>query len=81
LGIFSHEGLLQRYAPSLVGVHLHDAQGLDDHKPPGQGQIDFAMVQKYLPDAAIKIMEVHQAAKGQEIRDALAFLHSKGIDP
>jgi sugar phosphate isomerase/epimerase len=80
LGICTHEGLLQRYAPSLVGVHLHDAQGLDDHKPPGQGQIDFAMVQKYLPDAAIKIMEIHQAAKGQEIRDALAFLHSKGID-
>jgi sugar phosphate isomerase/epimerase len=79
LGIVRHEELLRLYAPHLVGVHLHDARGLDDHKPPGQGEIDFAMVQGYLPDGAIKIMEVRPGATGQEILDGLRFLEDKGM--
>ena len=78
LGICSHEELLRLYSPALIGIHLHDALGIDDHRPPGQGEIDFAMVQRYLPDKAIKIMEIRQTATGQEVRDALAFLKNKG---
>ncbi|OGP91768.1 MAG: hypothetical protein A2Z19_04580 [Deltaproteobacteria bacterium RBG_16_54_18] len=78
LGICSHEELLRLYSPALVGTHLHDARGIDDHRPPGQGEIDFAMVRRYLPDNAIKIMEIRQRATGQEVRDALAFLKKTG---
>jgi sugar phosphate isomerase/epimerase len=78
LGICSHEELLRLYSSALIGTHLHDARGIDDHQPPGQGEIDFAMVRKYLPEKAIKIMEINQTATGQEIRDALAFLQDKG---
>jgi sugar phosphate isomerase/epimerase len=81
LGILQHEELLKLYAPQLVGVHLHDALGIDDHKPPGQGEIDFEMVKKYLPAGAIKIMEIHPSARGQEILDGLDFLKEKGIGP
>jgi len=79
LGILQHEELLQRYAPHLVGIHLHDALKLDDHKPPGKGEIAFEMIKKYIPEGAIKIMEIHPPAKGQEIVDGLAFLQEKGI--
>ena len=79
LGILQHEELLKLYASHMVGVHLHDALGLDDHKPPGQGEIDFEMVQKYLPDRAIKIMEIHPQARGHEIMDGLNVLQAKGI--
>ena len=81
LGILRHEELLQSFAPLLVGVHLHDALGIDDHKPPGKGEIDFEMVKKYLPEGAIKIMEIHPSARGQEILDGLDFLKEKGIGP
>jgi sugar phosphate isomerase/epimerase len=81
LGILQHEELLRLYGPHLVGVHLHDALGIDDHKPPGQGEIDFEMVQKYLPAKAIKIMEIHPSARGNEIIDGLQFLKEKGIGP
>jgi len=81
LGILKHEELLQTYAPSMVGIHLHDARGLDDHKPPGQGEIAFEMVKKYIPEGAIKIMEIHPAASGDEILEGLAFLKEKGIGP
>jgi sugar phosphate isomerase/epimerase len=81
LGIVRHEALLQRYATHLVGTHLHDALGIDDHKPTGQGEIDFEMVSRYLPEGAIKIMEIHPSARGHEILEGLEFLKEKGIGP
>jgi hypothetical protein len=36
-------------------------------------------VKQYIPEQAIKIMEIHPQAKGQEILDGLAFLKEKGI--
>jgi sugar phosphate isomerase/epimerase len=79
LGILQHEELLKLYAPYLVGAHLHDAHGIEDHEPPGQGEIDFEMVKKYLPEGAIKIMEIHPSASGHEILDGLDFLKDKGF--
>ncbi|MBN1254378.1 MAG: sugar phosphate isomerase/epimerase [Deltaproteobacteria bacterium] len=79
LGILKHEELLQRYAPHLVGTHLHDALKLDDHNPPGKGEISFEMIKKYIPEGAIKIMEIHPQAQGQEVLDGLVFLQEKGI--
>ena len=64
-----------------MGVHLHDAIKLDDHKPPGQGEIDFEMVKGYLPEGAIKIMEIQPSARGHEILDGLEFLKEKCIGP
>jgi len=81
LGIVRHEALLQRYAAHLLGVHLHDALGIDDHKPPGRGEIDFDMVSRYLPEGAIKIMEIHPSARGHEILDGLELLKERGIGP
>jgi sugar phosphate isomerase/epimerase len=80
LGILKHEELLKTFASSLIGIHLHDCQGMDDHKPPGKGEIDFAMVKRHIPEQAIKIMEIHRPATGQEILDGLAFLKGKGIE-
>jgi sugar phosphate isomerase/epimerase len=79
LGVLKHEELLQTYATSLVGIHLHDALKLDDHKPPGTGEIDFEMIKKHIPEGAIRIMEIHPQATGQEVLDGLAFLQEKGI--
>ena len=49
LALFSAKDLLQRYGSHLVGCHLHDARGLEDHLPPGAGQIDFTALHKMLP--------------------------------
>jgi sugar phosphate isomerase/epimerase len=81
LGILQHEELLRLYTSHLVGTHLHDARGMDDHKPPGQGEIDFAMVNRYLPNGAIKIMEIQPSARGHEILNGLDFLKEKGFGP
>ncbi|NIS46468.1 MAG: hypothetical protein GWN76_11420, partial [candidate division Zixibacteria bacterium] len=42
----------------LIGVHLHDAIGLDDHIPPGSGEIDFAALKPFLKADTIKVIEL-----------------------
>ena len=40
-GPIAGNALLRKYADWFIGIHLHDAIGLDDHIPPGAGEIDF----------------------------------------
>jgi sugar phosphate isomerase/epimerase len=35
LGFYSHEEWLKRYGSRIIGVHLHDALGVEDHRMPG----------------------------------------------
>jgi sugar phosphate isomerase/epimerase len=50
--------LLNMNRDRLVGVHLHDAIGLDDHLPPGTGDIDFPKILTGLKPDAIKVIEL-----------------------
>jgi sugar phosphate isomerase/epimerase len=79
LGVLKHEELLELYAPKIVGVHLHDACKIEDHKPPAQGEIDFDMVKRYIPEETIKIMEIQPPATKDEILEGLKFLKLKGL--
>ena len=42
LGFFPHEEWLKRFASRMIGAHLHDVIGVNDHHAPGLGEIDFA---------------------------------------
>ena len=37
LGFFPHEEWLTRFAPRIIGTHLHDVVGILDHQAPGLG--------------------------------------------
>ncbi len=43
LGFYSHEEWLKRFAPRIIGTHLHDVIGTTDHYAPGLGNVDFSM--------------------------------------
>lgn len=79
LGIIRQEELLKQYASFLVGVHLHDCKGIEDHKSPGLGDVPFATISSYIPEDAIKILEVHPSATRQEVMDGIAILKEKGL--
>lgn len=58
-------------ATRLVGVHIHDVQGLTDHRAPGNVDllgVDFEALALQLPQHAIRTFEVDQ----HEPHDALA---------
>ena len=74
-GLTTHEEFLKRYAGQLIGCHLHDCKeaGYRDHFAPGTGWINYDMIQKYLPENAIRIIEVHPKVTAGELRDGIQF--------
>jgi len=65
LGFFPHEAWLDRYASRIVGVHLHDVIGVNDHYAPGLGEVDFKGIGTYLPDNAFRTCELRPASTSE----------------
>ncbi len=78
LGFYPHEAWLERYADRIVGVHLHDAVGINDHAAPGEGEVDFDRIAAYLPAGAIRTLELKASASPIQLKNALQFLITKG---
>ena len=78
-GLETHEQFLKAYSAKLLGIHIHDCNGYNDHIAPGFGTIDFQMIKKYLPEKAIKIIEVHNKVSLSELKQGVNLLHKTEI--
>jgi len=58
-GIFRQKEFLDAYSKDMVGIHLHDTMGFDDHFAPGQGETDFSEISPYIDKDVIRILEIH----------------------
>ncbi len=58
LGLGGQSALLDAYGKRLVGIHLHDARRMDDHLPPGTGEIDFSAVWPHLVPGMPAVVEL-----------------------
>jgi sugar phosphate isomerase/epimerase len=79
-GIARHGELLEAYADDLIGVHLHDAVGLDDHLAPGQGDVDFDALRPFLKSEHIKILEVHPKVSRKDLVEGIRYVKELGLD-
>ena len=77
LGIIPRGSLLQTYAAQLIGVHLHDAVGLDDHIPPGSGKVDFTALKPFLKGDIIKVIELKSGIPASEVSEGIRFIREK----
>lgn len=74
LGFGSHEEWLRRFAGHMVGIHLHDVVGVDDHRAAGLGDVDWDLVARYLPAGALRTCEFQPSNSPQQVRDGLNLL-------
>ncbi len=74
LGLGTAVDLLKRYGSHLVGCHLHDARGLDDHLAPGSGEIDFAALSPLLPTGTLRVIELKPGTTPEAARKGAAHL-------
>ncbi len=65
---------LKRYSSKLIGMHLHDCLGVRDHLAPGTGEIDYSFLRPYAKPGIIKVIEAHQPATAQELRQSVIKL-------
>ncbi len=79
LGFYKFEDWLDRYASRIIGVHLHDVNGIEDHLAPGLGKVDFKRVASYLPPDAFRTLEVKVNNTPEQITAGMKLLHESGI--
>ncbi len=77
LGLIPKNFLLQTYGNRLIGIHLHDAVGLDDHLPPSTGEIDFQALKPYLKSDTIKVIELKPGIPAAEVLEGIRFVREK----
>ena len=79
LGFFPHETWLQRFSDRMIGVHLHDVSGLEDHYAAGLGDVDWAWVARYLPRGVIRTVEVKPHNTPPQIQSGMELLLQSGV--
>ena len=67
LGFAKHKDFLELGAGRLLGVHLHDIASCRDHLAPGEGGLDFSILNPYLKNETLKVIEAHAPATGAQI--------------
>lgn len=81
LGLRPHEEWLRRFSSRIVGAHLHDVIGVDDHRPAGSGEVDWEMVRRYLPKEGLRTCEFQNNNSPEAVVAGAAWLKEKGIVP
>lgn len=79
MGWATQRELLETYRENLVGLHLHDARGREDHLAPGTGEVDFAQVAACLKGGLLRVVEVHPKVALSSLREGLALLQGLGF--
>jgi len=79
LGFSFHEEWLSRFKDRMVGIHLHDIRGISDHHAPGNGNMNWEMIAKYLPQGIAKVCEIGEWNDEEQMLGVVKFLQKKGI--
>lgn len=74
-----HTDLLKPFKGKIVGLHLHDVRGLHDHFAPGSGEFDFRVLQPYISNEPLKIVEAHSKCSPAEVHASVSYLAKCGI--
>ncbi len=78
LGFGTHEEWLSAFAPRMTAVHLHDIDGLRDHLAPGLGHMDWQLVARYVPAAAMRTCECRNDTAPQKLAAGVKLLIEQG---
>ncbi|MCF8117945.1 MAG: sugar phosphate isomerase/epimerase, partial [Desulfarculaceae bacterium] len=65
---------LESYGSTLVGCHLHDAKGHQDHQAPGQGEMDWPALTRALAGSPCKVLEVAPQDDPGPLKEGAALL-------
>ncbi len=81
LGLAAGERWLETLADRCLGAHIHDTDGLNDHRAPGQGSTDWEHFARLLPPHVPRVLEINQKTPEEQIAASIPFLMEHGLLP
>jgi len=81
LGFIDHRRWLDELGPRCVGAHVHDVDGLADHRAPGFGTADWPHYAAKLPPLIPRVCEINQKQDEDRVAGAIPFLRRVGVLP
>ena len=73
LGFIDHRRWLDELGPRCVGTHVHDVDGLADHRAPGFGTADWPHYAAKLPPLIPRVCEINQKQDEERVGGAIPF--------
>lgn len=74
IGICRQKEWLESYSDALMGVHVHDIKGLEDHLPPGKGDLAYEELMGFIQVDTLKILEIESMIPQDELKDGIQFV-------
>lgn len=79
LGYVDKLSWLDTLGPRTLGTHLHDVDGIGDHRAPGNGDVDWSYIARGLPATALRVFEIDQRQPDDAVARAIPFLRERGV--
>ena len=79
LGLIDKQRWLKELGERCLGAHVHDVDGLADHRPPGHGTADWDHIARYLPHHVPRVFEINQKTPEEEFAASTGFLRARGL--
>jgi sugar phosphate isomerase/epimerase len=79
IGLIDRHSWFPRLTQRTIGTHLHDVDGIGDHRAPGNGDVDWSYIAAGLPKSALRVFEIDQRQTDEAVAAAPAFLRARGV--
>ena len=79
LGYVDKRAWLDTLRSRTLGCHLHDVEGIGDHRAPGDGDVEWDYIAQGLPADALRVFEINQRQPEEAVAGAIAFLRERGV--
>ena len=81
LGLVDRRAWLDANGARCIGAHLHDVDGIGDHRAPGHGDVDvdWSYIAAGLPPHTLRVLEINQTQPADAVAAAIPFLRSHAV--
>jgi sugar phosphate isomerase/epimerase len=79
LGLVGKRSWLDVNGPRCIGTHLHDVDGIGDHRAPGNGDVEWDYIRDGLPASALRVFEINQSQPAEAVAASIGFLRARGV--
>jgi sugar phosphate isomerase/epimerase len=79
LGLVDKRLWLDTNGARCIGSHLHDVDGIGDHRAPGHGDVEWDYIREGIPATALRVFEINQSQSPEAVSGAIPFLRERGV--